>query len=49
MICFNFSVALNYQSNDKHMGINDAKFKINGSCGFILKPDYLRDGNKNDR
>lgn len=36
-------VALNYQTADKPMQINMGKFKENGGCGFILKPDFLFD------
>ncbi|XP_046406042.1 1-phosphatidylinositol 4,5-bisphosphate phosphodiesterase delta-4-like isoform X2 [Ischnura elegans] len=36
-------VALNYQSDDKPMFFNEAKFRQNGNCGYVLKPDYLRD------
>lgn len=37
-------VALNYQSNDKQNGFNDAKFLTNGNCGYVLKPQFLIDG-----
>ena len=37
------SVALNYQTEDKHNFINRAKFSDNGGCGFVLKPEFLRD------
>ncbi|XP_049885076.1 1-phosphatidylinositol 4,5-bisphosphate phosphodiesterase gamma-1 isoform X1 [Pectinophora gossypiella] len=36
-------VALNYQTPDKPMQINMGKFKENGGCGFILKPDFMFD------
>ncbi|KAJ1919904.1 hypothetical protein H4219_001684 [Mycoemilia scoparia] len=35
-------VALNYQTPDKSMQINDALFRTNGYTGYILKPSYLR-------
>ncbi|XP_034242163.1 1-phosphatidylinositol 4,5-bisphosphate phosphodiesterase delta-4-like [Thrips palmi] len=35
-------VALNYQGLDKPMFINEAKFRDNGACGYVLKPDFLR-------
>ncbi|XP_071450500.1 1-phosphatidylinositol 4,5-bisphosphate phosphodiesterase delta-4-like [Hetaerina americana] len=35
-------VALNYQSDDKATFLNAAKFKQNGNCGYVLKPEYLR-------
>nr|XP_034180308.1 1-phosphatidylinositol 4,5-bisphosphate phosphodiesterase gamma-1 isoform X2 [Osmia lignaria] len=34
-------VALNYQTGDKSMQLNQAKFKENGNCGYILKPDFM--------
>ncbi|XP_022122314.2 1-phosphatidylinositol 4,5-bisphosphate phosphodiesterase gamma-1 isoform X1 [Pieris rapae] len=38
-------VALNYQTPDKAMQINMGKFKENGGCGYILKPEYMFDEN----
>jgi hypothetical protein len=35
-------VALNFQTMDYSMRLNEAKFTINGGYGYILKPDYLR-------
>ena len=35
-------VALNYQTPDLPMLINQAKFELGGNCGYILKPDVLR-------
>jgi len=34
--------ALNYQTYDLPMQINNAKFMCNGGCGYVLKPRYLR-------
>lgn len=34
-------VALNYQTGDKPMQINQAKFRENGNCGYLLKPDFM--------
>ena len=34
--------ALNYQTYDTSMQINNAKFVANGGCGYVLKPPYLR-------
>jgi phosphatidylinositol phospholipase C, gamma-1 len=34
-------VALNYQTADKPMQINTAKFKENGGCGYILRPEFM--------
>ncbi|XP_068621272.1 1-phosphatidylinositol 4,5-bisphosphate phosphodiesterase gamma-1 [Battus philenor] len=36
-------VALNYQTPDKPMQVNMGKFKENGGCGFILKPEFMFD------
>lgn len=36
-------VALNYQTWDEPMYINEAKFAQNGKCGYVLKPKYLID------
>jgi hypothetical protein len=36
-------VALNYQTEDKENFINRARFSDNGGCGFVLKPEFLRD------
>ncbi|KAJ6646988.1 1-phosphatidylinositol 4,5-bisphosphate phosphodiesterase gamma-1 [Pseudolycoriella hygida] len=34
-------IALNYQTPDKPMQLNEAKFRDNGSCGYILKPKFM--------
>ncbi|KAL7677824.1 hypothetical protein ACOME3_004057 [Neoechinorhynchus agilis] len=34
-------VALNFQTSDVAMQINNAKFEYNGNCGYILKPDFM--------
>ncbi|XP_062715033.1 1-phosphatidylinositol 4,5-bisphosphate phosphodiesterase gamma-1 isoform X2 [Aedes albopictus] len=34
-------IALNYQTPDKPMQLNQAKFRDNGACGYILKPDFM--------
>ncbi|GAB0091623.1 1-phosphatidylinositol 4,5-bisphosphate phosphodiesterase gamma [Sergentomyia squamirostris] len=34
-------IALNFQTADKMMQINQAKFRDNGVCGYILKPDFM--------
>ncbi|CAG2106000.1 unnamed protein product [Medioppia subpectinata] len=41
-------VALNYQTPDKPMLLNEALFAMNGKCGYVLKSDYLRKGQLND-
>lgn len=40
-------VALNYQSEGRMMQINRAKFKANGNCGYILKPQQMCKGTFN--
>lgn len=37
-------VALNYQTYDDAMFINQSFFAQNGGCGYVLKPDFLRKG-----
>lgn len=36
-------IALNYQTPDKAMQINQSKFRDNGACGYILKPNFMFD------
>ncbi|KIH64517.1 Phosphatidylinositol-specific phospholipase C, X domain protein [Ancylostoma duodenale] len=36
-------VALNYQTGDKPMQLNQGKFMGNGRCGYVLKPEYMLD------
>uniref|UniRef100_A0A8C6PBS1 Phosphoinositide phospholipase C n=1 Tax=Nothobranchius furzeri TaxID=105023 RepID=A0A8C6PBS1_NOTFU len=38
-------VALNFQTAGLEMDLNDGFFRQNGSCGLILKPDFMRDAN----
>lgn len=38
-------IALNYQTPDKPMQINQAKFRDNGACGYILKPKFMLNDN----
>lgn len=38
-------VALNFQKAGLEMDLNDGLFQQNGCCGFILKPDFMRDVN----
>jgi len=33
--------ALNYQTPDRSMQLNQAKFRDNGGCGYILRPDFM--------
>jgi len=35
------AVALNHQTNDKHMDINEAMFEQNGNVGYVPKPKIL--------
>ncbi|KRX53148.1 1-phosphatidylinositol 4,5-bisphosphate phosphodiesterase gamma-1 [Trichinella sp. T9] len=35
-------VALNYQTPDKFMQLNQARFLANGRCGYVLKPEFMR-------
>lgn len=39
------TVALNYQSEGRVMQLNDAKFRVNGNCGYVLKPQQMCKGN----
>ncbi|XP_065179717.1 1-phosphatidylinositol 4,5-bisphosphate phosphodiesterase gamma-1-like [Sycon ciliatum] len=41
--CGSQLVALNYQTPDRSMQLNEGKFLVNGRCGFILQPDVMRD------
>jgi len=34
-------VALNYQTPDKPMQLNQGKFRMNGRCGYILRPEFM--------
>nr|XP_039265386.1 1-phosphatidylinositol 4,5-bisphosphate phosphodiesterase gamma-1-like isoform X1 [Styela clava] len=40
-------VALNFQTPDKSMQLNQARFSENGQCGFVLKPLIFSDSNYN--
>ena len=35
--------ALNFQTADKPMQLNWSKFRDNGNCGYLLKPDFMFD------
>ncbi|XP_019759127.2 1-phosphatidylinositol 4,5-bisphosphate phosphodiesterase gamma-1 [Dendroctonus ponderosae] len=39
--CGSQMVALNYQTGDKPMQLNQAKFRDNGACGYLLKPAFM--------
>lgn len=34
-------VALNFQTPDAYMRVNDGYFRVNGSCGYVLKPQHM--------
>ncbi|XP_067997996.1 LOW QUALITY PROTEIN: 1-phosphatidylinositol 4,5-bisphosphate phosphodiesterase zeta-1 [Melanerpes formicivorus] len=38
-------VALNFQTGGLHMDLYNGKFLDNGGCGYILKPEFLRNQN----
>ncbi|KAM4614356.1 1-phosphatidylinositol 4,5-bisphosphate phosphodiesterase gamma-2 isoform 1-T2 [Discoglossus pictus] len=40
--CGGQMVALNYQTPDRYMQINNAMFSYNGRCGYILQPECMR-------
>ena len=37
-------VALNFQTRDKEFQINQGWFRQNGACGYVLKPEFLTNG-----
>ena len=37
--------ALNFQTGDKPMQLNQAKFMQNGGCGYVLRPEYMFNSN----
>ncbi|NXO02019.1 PLCH1 phosphodiesterase, partial [Rhinopomastus cyanomelas] len=40
-------VALNYQTEGRMMQLNEAKFRVNGNCGYVLKPQQMCKGTFN--
>ena len=36
-------VAMNYQTYDKGMGYQYARFHDNGNCGYVLKPRWIHE------
>ena len=38
---FLFAVALNHQTKDRAMQLNEALFEMNAGCGYVLKPPCL--------
>uniref|UniRef100_A0A4W3JJ45 1-phosphatidylinositol 4,5-bisphosphate phosphodiesterase gamma n=1 Tax=Callorhinchus milii TaxID=7868 RepID=A0A4W3JJ45_CALMI len=41
-ICGSQLVALNFQTADKPMQMNQSLFMMNGKCGYVLQPDIMR-------
>ena len=39
--------ALNFQTPDKELQVNRGWFRQNGGCGYVLKPDFMTDGETN--
>ncbi|XP_047432267.1 1-phosphatidylinositol 4,5-bisphosphate phosphodiesterase delta-4 [Mugil cephalus] len=39
-------VALNFQTAGEGMDLNDGLFNQNGCCGYVLKPSFMREGEK---
>lgn len=39
---FHFEVALNFQTPGCEMDLNHGRFLVNGRCGYVLKPSFLR-------
>lgn len=47
LVSFPFhSVALNFQTAGEGMDLNDGLFRQNGSCGYVLKPSFMREADK---
>ncbi|KAJ8675594.1 hypothetical protein QAD02_011380 [Eretmocerus hayati] len=40
-------VALNFQTPDLPMQLNQGKFEYNNTCGYLLKPDFMRRPDRN--
>ena len=36
-------VSMNQHSSDEHLLVNDGRFRMNGSCGYVVKPPELLD------
>jgi len=39
--CGSQLVALNYQTSSEPMWVNEGKFRDNGNCGYVLKPEWM--------
>ncbi|XP_023682944.2 1-phosphatidylinositol 4,5-bisphosphate phosphodiesterase gamma-2 [Paramormyrops kingsleyae] len=48
-ICGSHMVALNFQTADKYMQLNNALFSLNGSTGYVLHPEILRSDSFNPK
>jgi len=43
-------VSMDFQVSDEHLLVNDGRFRMNGSSGYVLKPQYLlKDGNPSEK
>ncbi|CAG9864543.1 unnamed protein product [Phyllotreta striolata] len=49
--CGSQMVALNFQTGDRPMQLNQAKFRDNGNCGYLLRPEFMfrEDFDPNDK
>ena len=34
-------IALNFQTSDEYLRLNDGRFRTNGGCGYVLKPQNM--------
>jgi len=41
--------ALNIQTSDPSRRLNDGRFRQNGNCGYVLKPETMSSGKKSDQ
>ena len=41
-------VALNFQTDDSAMTVNDGRFRVCGGCGYVLKPPSVLSQLKSD-
>ncbi|XP_029487555.1 1-phosphatidylinositol 4,5-bisphosphate phosphodiesterase delta-4-like isoform X1 [Oncorhynchus nerka] len=46
--CPKWQVALNFQTAGPEMDLNDGLFSQNGCCGYVLKPDFMRNDDSFD-
>lgn len=43
-------VSMDFQVSDEHLLVNDGRFRVNGSTGYVLKPQYLlKDGQPSEK